>query len=110
MQQALKPGQFTRATPCCTSESVPRAVLLAQHSETQHSRATGVLADMDDVEAVLAACAVAMNGEPLAMTKGETELELLPFVEGGELLVLWQKHRENMGEAIEITTSEPHLL
>ena len=70
-----------------------------------------MLFDLDDeAEAGLPACAVAMNGEPLVMTKGETELEILPFVEGGELLVLWQKHRENMGEAIEITTSEPHLL
>ncbi len=44
------------------------------------------------------------------MTKGETELELIPFVEGGELMMLWQKHREGLGEAVEITTSEPCLL
>ena len=44
------------------------------------------------------------------MTKGETELEMIPFVEGGELMMLWQKHRENLGEAVEITTSEPCLL
>jgi len=48
-----------------------------------------------------------MNGEPLVMTKGETELELIPFVQGGELMVLWQKHREGLGNAIEISTSEP---
>ena len=34
--------------------------------------------------------AVTMNGEPLVMTKGETELELITFAQGGELLVLWQ--------------------
>ena len=32
------------------------------------------------------------------MTKGETELELIPFVEGGELLVLWQLHRDGLGQ------------
>ena len=53
--------------------------------------------------------AVTMNGEPLVMTKGETELELIPFVEGGELLVLWQKHREGLGNTVEITTSERSL-
>ena len=47
-----------------------------------------------------------MNGEPLVMTKGKTELELIPFVQGGELMVLWQKHREGLGNAIEISTSE----
>ena len=40
------------------------------------------------------------------MTKGETELELIPYVEGGELLLLWQLHREGFGSAVEITTSE----
>lgn len=55
----------------------------------------------------MVARAVIMNGEPLVMTKGETELELIPFVEGGELMMLWQKHREGLGEAVEITTSEP---
>ena len=53
--------------------------------------------------------AVTMNGAPLVMTKGETELELIPFVEGGELLVLWQKHREGLGNTVEITTSERSL-
>ena len=40
------------------------------------------------------------------MTRGETELEMIPFVEGGELMLLWQLHREGLGEAVEITTSE----
>ena len=34
--------------------------------------------------------AVIMNSEPLVMTKGGTKLKLIPFVQGGELLVLWQ--------------------
>ena len=59
------------------------------------------------VEPFLAAHVVIMNGEAVAMTKGETELELIPFVEGGELLVLWQAHREGLGEAVEISTSAP---
>ena len=45
-----------------------------------------------------------MNGERLAMTMGETELEMIPYVEGGELLMLWQLHREGLGKAVEITT------
>ena len=47
-----------------------------------------------------------MNGERLAMTMGETELEMIPYVEGGELLMLWQLHREGLGKAVEITTGE----
>ena len=47
-----------------------------------------------------------MNGERLEMTRGETELELIPFVEGGELLLLWQLHREGLGNAVEITTGD----
>jgi len=38
----------------------------------------------------MAACAVIMNSEPLVMTKGVTGLKLIPFIQGGELLVLWQ--------------------
>ena len=50
-----------------------------------------------------------MNGERLGMTKGETELELIPYVEGGELLLLWQLHREGLGNTVEITTGQkPH--
>ena len=47
-----------------------------------------------------------MNGGRLVMTKGETELEMIPYVEGGELLMLWQLHREGLGKAVEITTGE----
>ena len=47
-----------------------------------------------------------VNGERLEMTRGETELELLPFVERGELLLLWQLHREGLGNAVEITTGQ----
>jgi hypothetical protein len=48
-----------------------------------------------------------MNGEELTMTKGETELEVVPYVEGGELVLLWQKYRKGLGDAIEITTGNP---
>ncbi len=41
------------------------------------------------------------------MTKGETELEMIPYVEGGELVIVWQKHREGLGNAVEITTGVP---
>ena len=43
------------------------------------------------------------------MTRGETELELIPFVERGELLLLWQLHREGLGNAVEITTGQTLL-
>ncbi len=43
------------------------------------------------------------------MTKGETELEMIPYVEGGELVIVWQKHREGLGNAVEITTGVPHI-
>ena len=51
-----------------------------------------------------------MNGELLTMTKGETELEMVPYVPAGELLVLWQLHREGLGNTVEITTGETALL
>ena len=44
------------------------------------------------------------------MTKGETELEMVPYVPAGELLVLWQLHREGLGNTVEITTGETALL
>lgn len=47
-----------------------------------------------------------MNGEQLVMTKGETELEMVPYVEGGEMVFLWQLHREGLGNAVEITTGQ----
>ncbi len=40
------------------------------------------------------------------MTKGETELEMIPYVEGGEMVIVWQKHREGLGNTIEITTGK----
>ena len=44
------------------------------------------------------------------MIKGETELEMVPYVPAGELLVLWQLHREGLGNTVEITTGETALL
>ena len=87
---------------CAESEHTPNST--AQHSSW---RVAGL---SNSVDPILAARAVTMNGEPLAMTKGETELELIPFVEGGELTVLWQAHRKDLGEAIEISTSAPRPL
>ena len=77
----------------------------AHHSSAEHSWC--IAGFKNGAEPLLAVRAVTMNGEPVAMTKGETELELIPFVEGGELLVMWQAHREGLGEAVEITTSAP---
>ena len=51
-----------------------------------------------------------VNGKQLIMTKGETELEMVPYVEGGEMVFLWQLHREGLGNAVEITTGQSMLL
>ena len=40
------------------------------------------------------------------MTKGETELETIPYVEGGGMVLLWQMHREGLGNAVQITTGQ----
>lgn len=50
----------------------------------------------------MAACAVIMKSEPLVMTKGVTGLKLIPFIQGGELLVLWQL----MSVKLHITSSD----
>ncbi|EIE23708.1 hypothetical protein COCSUDRAFT_47405 [Coccomyxa subellipsoidea C-169] len=60
----------------------------------------GVIMELDSQDELT----VTVNGEQLIMTKGETELEMIPYVEGGELVIVWQKHREGLGNTIEITT------
>ena len=37
----------------------------------------------------------------------ENEVEVIPYVEHGELLVLWQLHHEGLGNAVTITTGKP---
>jgi hypothetical protein len=51
--------------------------------------------------------AVYMNGELLVMREGGNEIEVIPYVERGELLVLWELHKPNLGNAVTITTGEP---
>jgi hypothetical protein len=67
---------------------------------------SGLLTLSKCLKCLLWGCAVRMNGEQLTMTKGETELEMVPYVEGGEMVLLWQKHREGLGNAVEITTGQ----
>lgn len=38
------------------------------------------------------------------MEEGENEVEKIPYVERGELLVLWQLHRPELGNTVTITT------
>ncbi|BDA47657.1 hypothetical protein COCOBI_10-5080 [Coccomyxa sp. Obi] len=48
--------------------------------------------------------AVSVDGEALVMEVFENEVEVIPYVEHGEMLVLWQLHREGLGNAVTITT------
>ncbi len=52
-------------------------------------------------------CAVSVDGEALVMEVFENEVEVIPYVEHGEMLVLWQLHREGLGNAVTITTGKP---
>ena len=55
--------------------------------------------------------AVTLNDEKLAIHEAHTELEVIPYVEKGEFLLLWQKHRPSLGNSVELTTGEmPSLL
>ena len=51
-----------------------------------------------------------MDGKRLQMAVGETEQEHIMGLEAGELMLLWQLHRPDMGQAVEITTGECDLL
>ena len=59
-------------------------------------------------EAVCAclAAAVALDGERLVMAEGQAEREVLPYIPNGELLLLWQLHRPDLGNAVEVTTGQ----
>ncbi len=50
--------------------------------------------------------AVYLDGKRLQMAVGETEQEHIMGLEAGELMLLWQLHRPDMGQAVEITTGE----
>lgn len=38
------------------------------------------------------------------MPEGQNEVEVIPYVERGELLVLWQLHRPGLGNSVVITS------
>ncbi len=48
-----------------------------------------------------------VDGEELVMDVFENEVEVIPYVERGEMLVLWQLHHEGLGNAVTITTGAP---
>lgn len=50
--------------------------------------------------------AVYLDGKRLQMAVAETEQEHIMGLETGELMLLWQLHRPDMGQAVEITTGE----
>ena len=48
--------------------------------------------------------AVTLNGKALQLPQSQADLEVIPYVERGEFLLLWQRHREGLGNAVELTT------
>ena len=48
--------------------------------------------------------AVTLNGKALQLPRSAADLEVIPYVERGEFLLLWQRHREGLGNAVELTT------
>jgi hypothetical protein len=52
--------------------------------------------------------AVYLDGKRLQMANGETEQEHILALESGELMLLWQLHRPDMGNAVEITSGAMH--
>ena len=58
-------------------------------------------------------CTVFLDGQRLRMAPGESEQEHVMALEQGEMLLLWQLHRPDAGQALQITTGEaglPHNL
>lgn len=49
---------------------------------------------------------MSVDGEALVVDEVENEVEVIPYVEHGEMLVLWQLHREGLGNAVQITTGQ----
>jgi len=47
---------------------------------------------------------VYLDGQRLKMAKGETEQEHIMALEHGELMLQWEMHRPDMGQAVEITS------
>ena len=45
-----------------------------------------------------------LDGKRLRMSNGETEQEHILAMDSGELMVLWQLHRPDVGQAVEITS------
>lgn len=53
--------------------------------------------------------AVSLDGKALSMLPAQTEQEVILGMAQGELSLLWQLHRADYGQAVEITTGEqPH--
>ena len=53
--------------------------------------------------------AVFLDGQRLRMAPSESEQEHVMALEQGELLLLWQLHRPDAGQALQITTGEAGL-
>jgi hypothetical protein len=50
------------------------------------------------------AAAVYLDGKRLRMEPNESEQEHIMAVEQGEMMLLWQLHRPDAGQAVQITT------
>ena len=51
-----------------------------------------------------------LNEKKVEIHPDQTELEIIPYVERGEFLLLWQKHRAGLGNSVELTTGEQPCL
>lgn len=56
-----------------------------------------------------AAPAVYLDGKRLRMEPNEEEQEHIMAIEQGEMMLLWQLHRPDIGQALQITTGPPAL-
>ena len=53
--------------------------------------------------------AVTLDGEVLAMRPSQTEQEVYLDIADGEMSLLWQLRRPDLGNAVEINTGAPSL-
>ncbi len=53
--------------------------------------------------------AVSMDGKNIEMSKGKSEAEHILGLSDGELRILWQLHRAELGNSVEIITGELDL-
>ena len=66
--------------------------------------AAGYISSLCCLNRTACPCAVSLNEKKLEIHEGHNDLEVIPYVERGEFLLLLQRHREGLGNAVELTT------